>query len=142
MKIKTVKQLQELVMQEVEGLRKHATLQQKARLNNRLLDVGSPTECIYGLMTGDCHSDEAVELAAKCGVEITFKAIQDNNYERYKLRNVLKTAINAPKESEERGGDSDTFSPMETYIGSRPNDAKNILLYIKGKIDTLNFRGN
>lgn len=128
----TKEELIPYVLQEVEGLRKYATKEQKAKLDLNELNPKWDSECIYGLMTGSCKSLEAAELAAKCGLFISFGRVQTSNTT---LKDTLSSLIEEPKVS--RSSFNSTFSPMEVYISIRPIDARNILRYIKGSIDEL-----
>ncbi len=53
------------VMTEIEHIKAHATTQEIEKLNISFFDHNSPYSCIYGQMTGNCHSDRAKELSPK-----------------------------------------------------------------------------
>lgn len=53
-------------MAEIEGIRTHAAIVEKEKLNFRRIDPTNEKLCIYGQMTGDCSSERAYELIEKC----------------------------------------------------------------------------
>ena len=58
----------QLALKEAEQLRIHLTKTEKQRLLKQIdiLDPDSYTECIYGLVTGNCESKRANNLILKC----------------------------------------------------------------------------
>lgn len=64
----TFEQLKEDVRKEAEALRVHATAKELAWLDIEMLNPKGRHSCIYGMATGDCHSDRAIHLIKKCCV--------------------------------------------------------------------------
>lgn len=58
------KVLLELVKDEAKKLKEHATEHERSHLNNFLSNTRSG--CVYGQMTGYCHSKRAIELIHLC----------------------------------------------------------------------------
>jgi hypothetical protein len=66
--------LQELALQELKNIRTHSTQEEWSNLVRMIYDLDgtSPKHCVYGLLTGSCHSTRAIELIEKCVVRNLF----------------------------------------------------------------------
>ena len=126
--IKNKAEFMKLVLFEIEGLKTHATQEQKDALDLSRLNPQSSFTCIYGQMTGNCNSDAAFVLAKKCGIEITINGPTDDS--ELDIPNLQRLAMKEPKKYM-------YFTPMEMYIYTRPNDAARIAIYIKDLSDKL-----
>jgi hypothetical protein len=70
----------EMVSKEINHLRTHATYEEKGRLDFETFDRSDDTYCIYGQMTGDCHSDRSKELMPKIFQSIGIKYFKEGGY--------------------------------------------------------------
>lgn len=101
------------VSKEIEGIKKHTTKEQKNKLDFLNFHPDSQYRCIYGQMTGDCYSDEAIEL----------------------IKKIKSPCIYTFRRNSEWGGDR-RLTALESYIYLYPNDTEKIMKYIKGKISS------
>ena len=58
--------LKEAVVKEALLLRKHATKEERAKLDFNELRGDNAYHCVYGQMTGSCYSDRSRELHVLC----------------------------------------------------------------------------
>lgn len=116
-----MKNLNELVKQEADNIKLHATELEKSKLLLVRLNPESKRECVYGLMTGNCFSDRASELLNLCAME----CVDD-------IEDVFEI-IGKVKYSATRN----FFSPLEYYINQKDADNRQLIKYIKGQTDTL-----
>lgn len=61
-----MKALRQQAIDEAKLLAKHCTREEKDRLVLELIEPQAHDKCIYGLMTGSCHSDRALSLINVC----------------------------------------------------------------------------
>ena len=54
------------VINEAVALREHATAEERGKLDFTTLDAGNSMRCVYGQMTGHCHSERAGKLIQLC----------------------------------------------------------------------------
>ncbi len=66
--IEVSQKIKRMVVSEALKLRKYASNEEKARLNPNTVTGTSQTQCLYGQMTGYCHSTQSIALLAKCAV--------------------------------------------------------------------------
>ncbi len=116
------KKLKQLVKQEADNIKIHATEEEIGRLDFDILDCFSVHECIYGEMTGHCFNERAIELLRKCSRPFSSSIETLREYDLVYFQ---------------YGHDTRAYSAIEFYI-SRPN-AKNkeLIAYIKGETKTL-----
>lgn len=135
--------LVDLVKAEAKKLRLNSTQEQKDRLSYNSLSALSPQYCIYGQMTGNCYSKEALGLIRKCALRVYDTTKQCSLYDI-----TLRQLNGKPKDFEnslDRKGEY--HSPIEIFIAKmtfsdnyddRENN-KTLINYLKGKIDKLEF---
>ena len=104
------------VITEVEHLKKTATQKEIGRLDFSTLDATNYQLCIYGQMTGDCHSDRAVELANK-----KYEGISKDGGSFTEWNNSIYSAA------------SKDISPLEVYITLKGAKNKSLIAYLKGE---------
>lgn len=113
-----------MVLVEADHLRKHATDEEKGRLDFDSLDIDDVTRCIYGQMTGRCNNRRANELYAK-----TFNSLSmetgNSNKGTVLFSVVMKSQINTEA--------SLIFSPIEVYITMKGAKNESLISYIKGE---------
>lgn len=132
------KELEDLVVEEATNLRIHATNEEKSNLNLNQLVYSSPTNCIYGLMTGHCFEERAVELIDKCCQKV------------YKVEGELEIRdlpLNGSPAGKERNRvKCEYYSPIEVLLDnegwratSKESSIAKVIQFIKGEINELNF---
>lgn len=104
-------ELKKLVVAEAQALRKHATQEEKDKLCLELLRPTHRSSCVYGLMTGHCHSYRAFELINKCSQPFS----EDLFYNREDIMDCEFKFSKSKKIEFQRSADRD-FSPIEYYI--------------------------
>lgn len=111
------------VQKELDNIKAKATPEEIAKLEFKKFQHDSGSACIYGLMTGDCDSDRALEIQPKKYADIDGCG-WDSGYE-------------FEKQSYEKGTD---FTALEKYLFmvERPKH-KEIIKYLKGKTDSVNL---
>ena len=129
------------VMLEIENIKKFATKEQVMRLSIEKVFPFSPDRCIYGLMTGNCFSDEAQQLIYKCCSRVGGGIPDEDDDSFYqeafgiddcKIKKPSKKDIIVEVTSEMR-----RFSFLEIYIAYLPQQCENIVRYLKGKTERL-----
>jgi hypothetical protein len=113
----TFEQLKEDVRKEAEALRVHATKEERERLCLELLDPNHTEKCYYGLMTGECDSDRAVELIGKCAQSF------------YHIGS--KWPFPA-----DRGCITNRWSPIEAYCTLPEAKNANLIAFLRGETET------
>ena|SRR5438445_745572 len=115
MKTATV-QIKRAVLKECKLLKKYLTDEEKDRLSYNLFNPSSIGNCIYGMATGSCFSDRAIELKRFCAkpVNVVF---------RYNKPDKLSI--------EKEFNDEFNLSVMEQYIQTI-GYGKLIINYLKG----------
>lgn len=61
----TKEEVYNAIVEEIKTIREKATSEEKAKLDIEIFNEYSPTQCIYGLMTGNCVSHRANQLMPK-----------------------------------------------------------------------------
>lgn len=136
-----VSELKILVVTEATKLKSAAADYQLSRLNFDVLDPVSPSQCIYGQMTGGCYSVEAFDLLNQCAIPYAESIITDADYDEYDYEDEALRIKRVMAKNFKRSKDSDHisryFSPIEFYITLR--QAKNNVLidFLKGDRETL-----
>jgi len=102
------------VKQEADNIRKFATKEEIAKLDFEALWTPSLKLCIYGQMTGHCHSERAIELIEKCAVGYFHDIYSD-----FKIDNIGDV-------KQQRH-----FSSLEHEIHNNPKGNKKLIEYIK-----------
>ncbi len=128
---KNMKTFPKLVIEEATNLKKYATPQEIEKLDIATLNSKITTECIYGQMTGYCHSKRAIKLIEQCAPRV-YHAGDDE-----------------PGTSTELNGDPTTmkreeghrilyWSPIEVFIDKGNHEANAKLVgFLKGEIGEL-----
>ncbi len=109
------------VKAEIKHLKEHATAEEIGRLNFETFCGQNSRSCIYGQMTGNCHSSRAVELYHK-SIHILF--------------------IEGDKVIIHEGTPDDAkLTSMEKYLfHSSKTEHGKIINYLKGKCDKLDLQ--
>lgn len=118
----TFEQLKADVKTEADNLKVHATKEELGRLNIKSLRPDKPTRCVYGLTTGLCDSDRAIELLQMCA-PVFFKSFS-----------TINNLTPAGKIVDDISGH---WSPIELYIGAPEAKNANLIAYLKGETETL-----
>lgn len=116
------KKLKQRVLEEATLLKQHATPEEIHKLDVDWIDPTNFEQCIYGQMTGNCYSERAHELLAKCAVWPY--SIELDGY--------VKTQMGVTRWMNFRNGSSNGFSPIEYYIYNRPDKIPVLVNYLKG----------
>ena len=121
------------VMQEVEALKKHATKAEIKNLDFETLNPRAYSRCIYGQMTGDCHSSRALMLIRKCTPVVINKI---GSF--YNVFSDIKENINGkPTRKNIHSNERHFFSTLENYIVLKGSKNEKIIQYLKGETETL-----
>lgn len=129
-----------LVIEEAKALKKHATKEERAKLDYENLDAEHYSKCIYGQMTGDCYSVRAHQLI---GVACKRVYVKDINKPSFKVGE--NTKVNGkPKFTGDYLGRAGHvwLSPIEVFISKAEANGEHALLerlvkFIKGEIKSL-----
>lgn len=127
-----------LVIDEAKNLRKFATKGEKANLDFDRFNDNSAHGCIYGQLTGYCHSPRAIEL-----ITLSAKRVYIPKYHKSLFTNALNvenpgasTKLNGKPKIVDRREEITYWSPIEVFV-NRENTPeamkKQLLEYIKGK---------
>lgn len=135
----TFEQLKEDVRKEAEALRVHATKRELSKITSGALAPASRWGCIYGMATGDCHSDRAIELIQKCCVRFfvndNFNKIEDEGFKGI-VKRVNGTEVDDLK-SDRTGIQPGHFSAIEAYILLPEANNESLIAYLRGETETL-----
>jgi len=127
-----MKTFPELVIEEATNIKKYASLSEIERLDISTLDPQSTSDCVYGQMTGNCHSKRAIELIELCASKV-YHAPDGFPRESKELNG-------APTSISRRGDNYETkyWSPVEVFIDQTvPKMRAKLVSFLKGEIDTL-----
>jgi predicted nucleic acid-binding Zn-ribbon protein len=116
------------IKDEADNLRRHATTEELARLNFRVLRPKSKHLCIYGQMTGDCYSVRAAELLNLCSKPYSKAA--------HAIARSVADDYGRDRVADEIGRNRD-YSPIETYICEPNSNIKGLIEYLKSESSTL-----
>ena len=114
----TFEQLKEDVRKEAEALRVHATKEERERLDIETLNPNQVTKCVYGLTTGSCFSERAVELIQNCA-PVYYSTRSLSTLEIKYSYNIIR------------------WSPIEVYIQQPEANNANLIAYLRGETDNL-----
>lgn len=113
--------LKDLVRQEADNLKIHATPEEIADLDFDNLMPEDTHNCIYGQMTGDCFDKRAVELLNLCAIPYS-----SSNQSWIPCDSEFKT-------------DGRAFSAIEVYITQYNAKNENLIAYLRGETNTLDL---
>jgi hypothetical protein len=137
----TFEQLKDDVRKEAEALRVHATKEELGRLDIETLDPEALRKCIYGCMTGHCHSDRAIDLIGKCACryfkDAHFADIKDEGFDRIarKVNGTSVPDLYTNRKNEEQA--SVHYSAIEAYILLPEANNASLISYLRGETETL-----
>lgn len=77
MKVLTNNDIYQLAVKEAYKLHEFTTSEEKKRLFASRVDSRSQSNCIYGQLTGFCHSRRAIELMNKC-CTVAFRSLGEH----------------------------------------------------------------
>lgn len=137
----TFKDLKQDVAAEAKALREHATKEELKNLNFYDFNKWGRSSCIYGLATGDCHSERAAILINKCALRFFvnkhFTQIMYEGFEGVARRVNGKRVKNFILERSADNMDEKHFSAIEAYILLPEAKNANLIAYLKGQSETL-----
>lgn len=129
----TFEQFKEDVRKEAEALKIHATVEERERLSEALLRPELIDRCIYGLMTGNCRSERAMQLIKSCCkayiLNAEFKPISgDTDWNK---------VYTAPTDVIGAEGSLTYLSAIEAYIILPEAKNANLIAFLRGETETL-----
>lgn len=132
------------VINEAIALRQYATKEEREKLCFRLLNSMSQTNCIFGLMTGDCDSPRALELIQKCAsryvVDCNFTAIKYDGFNRIKEHINGQYVENLSEKRHNRFTNAEAYyATIEAYILLPNAKNENLIAYLRGDIEELDI---
>lgn len=135
----TFEQLKDDVRKEAEALKIHATKEELAKLDTKLLDPESRTGCIYGGIATHCDSPRAIELISKCACRFFIdNALSDIQYDGFEG---IAKHVNGIKVDDLAGlrhfSDYAHYSAIEAYILLPEANNANLISYLRGETETL-----
>jgi len=128
------------VREEIENIKKHATIRQIGKLDFDSFDASEPALCIYGQMTGNCFNMPAFKLIKKCCVRYH---LEDGScgYNFSRIKNYINGTKQKPlSECDRKYNDrihNRHYSALEAYITFGEAKNEEVLAYIKGETETL-----
>lgn len=122
------KDFYQMVIEEAQHLREHATDEEKSKLDFDKLRVSSVVLCIYGQMTGVCNSPRAKELFSKTFEDIGMSCDEDVRKGCTTFRE-LTNMMDVEAVDDEYAA----WSPIEVYITLKGSKNENLIQYIKGE---------
>lgn len=127
----------ELVHKEAVALKENATKEELNRLEWKWVDADSRTDCIYGQMTGNCHSERAMDL-----MELSCERVLTGNG-CIKVNGPLTSSMRELRESRKA---NPFWSPIEAYIakevhnedwdGTATRRVKRLVDFLQGRTET------
>lgn len=109
------------VMDEIQNIKDKATKEEISNLDFDRLDIMHNLKCIYGQMTGSCHSERAREITPKEYPSVA----SSRNEESF---TTLKKEDTFNKKAHKR------FTALEVYITIKNANNKGVIAYLKGEI--------
>ena len=123
-----INQVLPLVIEEALNIKENATSEEIAKLDEDKVNGEDQRKCIYGLMTGHCNTDRAIELIKKCCTRV------------YNVKN-WENRLNGHASDIHVGSQDHRhviyLSPIElaiSYSYGGKYAARNIIKFIKGEI--------
>lgn len=121
--------LKQLVLEEATKLRKNATKEEIEKLDFKYFDPDDKTQCIYGMMTGHCSTNRAVEL-----IRASCSRVYDK-HSSVGLDEPLSKTLNGSPLDKHRNY---WWSPIEVYISYEDKEANyRLIQFLKGERETL-----
>ena len=141
MKYKTIEDLEWDVINEAIALKQHATKEELDRLDFITVNAYSIVSCIYGQMTGSCHSDRAIELINKCAVSFIATSFPLGLGDVQGINDFCNNIIPNSDEAKAHNinGRTRYFSPIEVYIVLANSNKKALIDFLQGKTKSLNL---
>ena len=123
------------VEHEIDGLKKHATLQELEKLDFYWFDPNKTENCIYGQMTGSCTNERSKELMTLC-----CEKVLDNSNAAIQLEKTFKNFShlffnsNNSKSWYGQNRNLSFLSALEVYISLKGAKNEEIIKYLKGEV--------
>lgn len=117
---------------EASFLRSEITDKERNNLSYDLLSTSSSSQCIYGLISGNCYNDRATQLMRRSKIELHPYLSHDRvkeSSESNKMEDILKSG-NSRRNFQ-------FFSPIETMITFDDLLNKKLVSYLKKESDDL-----
>lgn len=126
------------VQEELDNIKAKATKKEISNLTYKALMHDSPSSCIYGLMTGGCKTDRAIELAPKDYYRVQLDEVEKDVWTILNGENFYSFEEQDFNKSSHIGyGD---FTALEKYLFMvNPLKHKQIIKYLKGTLKTINL---
>lgn len=129
------------VINEAVALREYATAEEREKLDFTTLDSTDKTRCIYGQMTGDCHSTRALELIQQSTTRY-FSGAALSVYASVDRITQFVNGVYVPDFIKERKSEFYAhFSAIEVFINLEPIypfQVESLVKYLRGESDDLN----
>lgn len=113
-------------------LKKFATSEELGRLSFRKLEPKDVDQCIYGLTCGNCANERAQELLDKCAVAMGMELEADCKIKPIKGQSAAERIAGVHPAIY-------YFSAIEVYIAQDGADTRQLIRFLKGKVDTLDL---
>lgn len=132
--MKNKQYLIERVVEEATALKQFATKEELSKIDADIIDPFHTDLCIYGQMTGDCHSERASHLFHACAVKGISKSIMNCDelppLDDHELRFTELNTPNGIKISKSH------FSPIEVFIAHAPRiDLEHLVDFLQDRIN-------
>lgn len=127
----TKKQFLADVRIEADAIKANATKNELNKLSSISLDWDRKDACVYGLMTGYCRNERAIELITQC-----CKKFIHTVGSRFSLKTILENA-NGETAELQKETHIKFVSSIEAYISLPQAENENLIAYIKGESDKL-----
>lgn len=128
----TTEQFIDLVKEELSNIKKFALPSEIANLERaHYVNPFSFSNCIYGIMTGNCDSSRGVELIMKCCTKRVINRLLDEIREGHEsLEDGLPEGLFSDSA---RDTDGYFYSPLETLLWIGTNEEiQNIICFLRG----------
>lgn len=134
-----IEELKQLVRDEATKLRETATEEERDNLSFKNLQVYNSYACIYGQMTGDCHSPRAIALMSQCAVPYSSGVgLHEFHVEVFDEDERQGKSFEVRLDEGEACDEYNwVFSPIEVYITLPESKNKNLIDFLKGKTNEL-----
>lgn len=141
----TFDNLKEDVRKEAEALRVHATSNELKNINLEAFNPRHYDGCIYGMCTGDCHNERAIELIQQCTPRF-FKEEIFEDIPVFGVEGIVKNAngttvsnLFGERTGEYEGEGYVHYSAIEAYILLPEARNANLIAYLRGETDNLDL---
>lgn len=124
------------VKTEAALLRKHGEPEELAQINFGDLDPFNAQCCIYGMATGDCFSERAMDLFEKCAIPFSKSNV---DFEKPEINSFceVKAVDDDLTKSQSRGYQG--YSAIEFYITQEGANLIELTNFLSGQSKTLNL---